>query len=141
MSPVCCLVSSCKETFATQSILTDHLFKTHCTKVQDIHHCPLLDCYVTCYDSSIMTYHLHSCHTHNRPSQCAECKCGFSLEANLKTHQRVRHNYQEMETILDYYGILCNKQSIDKQGVQLMESSKKLSKERNYHIRSVRKTI
>lgn len=134
MSTVCCLVSSCKETFATQSMLTDHLFKTHCTTVQDVLHCPLLDCHVSCCDTSIMTYHLRSRHTYDKPSQCAECKCSFSLEANLKTHQRVRHDYQEIETTPDYCCIVHNKQSIGKQSVKLKKLSEKFSKKRNNHI-------
>ena len=45
-----------------------------------------------------MTYHLRSCHTHDKPYLCQECKCIFSLEANLNTHQRIRHNVKETDS-------------------------------------------
>ena len=97
MSTGCCVVSGCNEMFTNQ---TDHLLNTHCIIVQGILHCPFPDCHVTCYNSDVMTYHLCSCHTHDKPYHCfVECQCSFSLEANVKTHQRVRHNIQEMKII------------------------------------------
>ena len=92
-----CLVSGCKETFISSSLITDHLLNVHCLKTRDVLHCPL--CSMTCYDFDIMTYHLRSCHTHDKPYHCLECNCTFSLEANLNTHQRVRHNIKETDTL------------------------------------------
>ena len=92
-----CLVSGCKETFISSSFITDHLLNIHCLKKHNVFHCPL--CSITCYDFDMMTYHLRSCHTHDKPYHCQECKCIFSLEANLNTHQRVRHNIKETDML------------------------------------------
>ena len=76
-------------------VLTDHLFK------ERILHCPLCH-HVTSTDHNIMTYHIRSHHTGDKPYHCPDCKCTFSLEANLNTHCRVRHQSQSVQTTSSY---------------------------------------
>ena len=49
-----------------------------------------------------MTYHICSHHTGDKPYHCPDCKCTFSLEANLNTHCHVRHQVQSVPTTSSY---------------------------------------
>ena len=96
-SKVYCLVRGCKKTCTNSTVLTDHLLNNHCPSKEVILHCPL--CYhVTSTDRNIMSYHIRSHHTGDKPYHCPDCKCTFSLEANLNTHCRVRHQTQNVPT-------------------------------------------
>ena len=97
-SKVYCLVCGCKKTCTNLTILTNHVLNDHCPSKEDTLHCPLCH-HVTSTDHNIMTYHIRSQHTGDKPYHCPDCKCTFSLEANLNTHCRVRHQTQSVPTI------------------------------------------
>ena len=46
-----------------------------------------------------MTYYIRSHHTGDKPYHCPDCKCTFSLEANLNAPCCVRHQVQSVPTI------------------------------------------
>ena len=97
-SKVYCLVRGCKKTCTNPTVLTNHLLNNHCRAKRGTFRCSL--CHrITSTDRNIMTYHIRSQHTGDKPHPCPDCKCGFSLEANLNTHCRVRHQIQSVQTI------------------------------------------
>ena len=51
---------------------------------------------------TLLTYHICSHHSGDKPYQCPNCKCRFSLEANLNTHCCVHHQSQNVPTISSY---------------------------------------
>ena len=65
-------------------VLTDH--HNHCPLKQDIFQCPLCH-HMTSTDCNIMTCHIYSRHTGDKPYHCPDCTCTFSVEDNLKTQQ------------------------------------------------------
>ena len=90
MADLCCLVSDCKKTCPNSTVLTAHLLINHCSLKQGTFNCPLCH-HVIGTDHDILAYHIRSYHTGDKPYHCPDCACTFSLEANLNTHRRVRH--------------------------------------------------
>ena len=74
------------------TVLTDH-HNNHCPLKQDIFQCPLCH-HKTSTDCNIMTCHIYSHHTGDKPYHCPNCTCTFSIEDNLKTHQCMCHQVQ-----------------------------------------------
>ena len=93
MADLFCLVSDCKKTFPNSTVLTAHLLINHCSSKQGTFNCPLCH-HVVGTDHDILAYHIRSYHTGDKPYHCPDCTCSFSLEANLNTHCRVRHQVQ-----------------------------------------------
>ena len=64
---------------------------------------------MTSTDLNIMTYHICSHHSGDKPYNCPDCKCTFSLEANLNTHCHIRHQTQSVSTTSSHSTcVVCN---------------------------------
>ena len=64
---------------------------------------------MTSTDLNIMTYHICSHHTGDKPYHCPDYKCTFSLEANLNTHCHIRHQTQSVSTTSSHSTcVVCN---------------------------------
>ena len=105
-SKVYCFVRGCKKICTNSTVLTDHLLNNHYYSKEGILHCPLCH-HVTSTDHNIMTYHIRSHHTGDKPYHCPDCKCTFSLEANFNTHCCVRHQTQSVPTISSHSYLCC----------------------------------
>ena len=57
-----------------------------------------------------MTYHICSHHSGDKPYHCPDdCKCTFSLEANLNTHCHICHQTQSVSTTSSHSTcVVCN---------------------------------